>query len=129
MPRQTIDLAEEIDETRNDIAKRNGITTAAAMRRTFALLVVADRRNRRFFSPLSGKERRTFEAGCLMGVGSGAREDVNLVKVFATGGAFPSVKESAALCIREPSSNCRLFTRLLCRSYFRLGLRLVSSSS
>jgi hypothetical protein len=51
MPRQTIDLSEEIDEVRNDIAKRNGITSAVAMRRAFALLVVVDRRrNRRFFS-------------------------------------------------------------------------------
>jgi hypothetical protein len=51
MPRQTIDLSEEIDEARNDIAQRNGITTAAAMRRAFALLVVVvRRRNRRFFS-------------------------------------------------------------------------------
>ena len=40
--RLTIDLSNEIDEKLTDIAKRNGITKAEAMRRAFALLTVAD---------------------------------------------------------------------------------------
>ena len=42
MPRLTVDLLEEIDEALNDIAKRNGVTTATAMRRAFAQLVVVE---------------------------------------------------------------------------------------
>jgi hypothetical protein len=42
MSRFTIDLSKEIDERLTDIAKRNGVTKAEAMRRAFALLAVAD---------------------------------------------------------------------------------------
>lgn len=42
MSRFTVDLSNEIDERLTDIAKRNGITKAEAMRRAFALLAVAD---------------------------------------------------------------------------------------
>jgi metal-responsive CopG/Arc/MetJ family transcriptional regulator len=42
MPSFSITLSEEIDDALNDIAKRNGITKAEAMRRAFALLVIAD---------------------------------------------------------------------------------------
>ncbi|MNV46623.1 hypothetical protein D3C71_1384620 [compost metagenome] len=80
-------MSEEIGETLNDIAKRNGITTATAMRRAFALLVVVDTQKKKQEVFLSrhcqGKSDRTLEAGRLMGVGSGAGEDVDLVKVFA----------------------------------------------
>ncbi|MGF6489176.1 hypothetical protein [Pseudomonas frederiksbergensis] len=41
MPRMTLDLSVEIDQTLTDIAQQNGITKAEAMRRAFALLVVA----------------------------------------------------------------------------------------
>lgn len=41
MPRMTLDLSTEIDQTLSDIAQQNGITKAEAMRRAFALLVVA----------------------------------------------------------------------------------------
>jgi hypothetical protein len=44
MIRFTVDLSNEIDERLSDIAKRNGITKAEAMRRAFALLAVADHR-------------------------------------------------------------------------------------
>lgn len=40
--RLTVDLSQEIDSKLTDIAKRNGITKAEAMRRAFALLAVAD---------------------------------------------------------------------------------------
>ncbi|RON51818.1 ribbon-helix-helix protein, CopG family [Pseudomonas frederiksbergensis] len=43
MPSLTLNLSEEIDDALNDIAKRNGITKAEAIRRAFALLVIADR--------------------------------------------------------------------------------------
>ena len=42
MSRLTLDLAPEIDDKLTDIARRNGITKAEAMRRAFALLAVAD---------------------------------------------------------------------------------------
>ena len=42
MTRLTLDLSSEIDDKLSDIAKRNGITKAEAMRRAFALLAVAD---------------------------------------------------------------------------------------
>lgn len=42
MTRLTLDLSAEIDAKLNDIAKRNGISKAEAMRRAFALLAVAD---------------------------------------------------------------------------------------
>jgi hypothetical protein len=42
MTRLTLDLSTEIDDKLSDIAKRNGITKAEAMRRAFALLTVAD---------------------------------------------------------------------------------------
>ena len=41
MPRMTLDLSTEIDQALTDIAQQNGITKAEAMRRAFALLVVA----------------------------------------------------------------------------------------
>jgi hypothetical protein len=37
----TLDLSVEIDQTLTDIAQQNGITKAEALRRAFALLVVA----------------------------------------------------------------------------------------
>jgi Ribbon-helix-helix protein, copG family len=42
MTRFTIDLSSDIDERLTDIAERNGITKAEAMRRAFALLALAD---------------------------------------------------------------------------------------
>ena len=42
MPRLTLDLSEEIDGRLTEIAKRNGMTKAEAMRKAFALLAVAD---------------------------------------------------------------------------------------
>lgn len=47
MPSFSLDLSEEIDDALNDIAKRNGITKAEAMRRAFALLVIADRQKQK----------------------------------------------------------------------------------
>lgn len=41
MPRMTLDLSDEIDTALSDIARQSGITKAEAMRRAFALLVVA----------------------------------------------------------------------------------------
>lgn len=40
MPRMTLDLSVEIDQTLTDIGQQNGITKAEALRRAFALLVV-----------------------------------------------------------------------------------------
>lgn len=45
MTRLTLDLSEEIDEHLTQIARKKGISKAEAMRRAFALLVVADREN------------------------------------------------------------------------------------
>jgi hypothetical protein len=42
MPSFSITLSKEIDDALNDIAERNGITKAEAMKRAFALLVIAD---------------------------------------------------------------------------------------
>jgi Ribbon-helix-helix protein, copG family. len=42
MPRMTLDLSDEIDQALNDISRRRGITKAEAMRKAFALLVIAD---------------------------------------------------------------------------------------
>lgn len=42
MARLTVDLSDEIDSKLTDIAKRNGLTKADAIRRAFALLAVAD---------------------------------------------------------------------------------------
>jgi predicted transcriptional regulator len=47
MTRLTLDLSSEIDEKLTDIAKRNGITKAEAMRRAFALLAIADQEKRK----------------------------------------------------------------------------------
>lgn len=47
MSRLTLDLSQEIDEKLTEIAKRNGITKAEAMRRAFALLAVADQEKRK----------------------------------------------------------------------------------
>jgi len=41
MPRFTIDLSKEIDERLTEIARKEGITKAEAMRKAFALLSVA----------------------------------------------------------------------------------------
>ncbi|RON40279.1 ribbon-helix-helix protein, CopG family [Pseudomonas brassicacearum] len=43
MPSFTLNLSKEIDDALNDIVERNGITKAEAIRRAFALLVIADR--------------------------------------------------------------------------------------
>lgn len=45
--RLTVDLSSEIDSKLTEIAKRNGITKAEAMRRAFALLAVADEEKRK----------------------------------------------------------------------------------
>jgi len=42
MPRMTLDLSDEIDDTLTALARRRGITKAEAMRKAFALLVIAD---------------------------------------------------------------------------------------
>lgn len=42
MAKMTLELSSEINDSLNAIAVRNGITKAEAMRRAFALLVVAD---------------------------------------------------------------------------------------
>jgi predicted transcriptional regulator len=42
MPRMTLDLSDEIDQKLTTIAKDRGITKAEAMRKAFALLVIAD---------------------------------------------------------------------------------------
>ena len=47
MPRMTLDLSDEVDQKLTDIAKQNGITKAEAMRRAFALLVVAYDENKK----------------------------------------------------------------------------------
>ncbi len=43
MATMTLTLPGEIDDALNDIAKRNCISKAEAMKRAFALLVIADR--------------------------------------------------------------------------------------
>jgi len=47
MPRMTLDLSDEIDQKLITIAKDRGITKADAMRKAFALLVIADREARK----------------------------------------------------------------------------------
>ncbi|KAB0498278.1 ribbon-helix-helix domain-containing protein [Pseudomonas lini] len=47
MPRMTLDLSDEIDQALNDISRRRGITKAEAMRKAFALLVIADKEDRK----------------------------------------------------------------------------------
>jgi predicted transcriptional regulator len=47
MPRMTLDLSDEIDQKLTTIAKDRGITKADAMRKAFALLVIADREARK----------------------------------------------------------------------------------
>ena len=42
MPRLTIDLSKEISDRLTEIARKEGITKAEAMRRAFALLSVAE---------------------------------------------------------------------------------------
>jgi predicted transcriptional regulator len=42
MPRMTLELSDEIDQALNDISRRRGMTKAEAMRKAFALLVIAD---------------------------------------------------------------------------------------
>ncbi|CAI8806279.1 hypothetical protein EMIT0194MI4_10650 [Pseudomonas sp. IT-194MI4] len=42
MRRMTLDLSDEIDDTLTALARRRGITKAEAMRKAFALLVIAD---------------------------------------------------------------------------------------
>ena len=42
MPRMTLDLSDEIDQKLTAIAKDRGMTKAEAMRKAFALLVIAD---------------------------------------------------------------------------------------
>lgn len=47
MPQMTITLSKEIDDHLNAFARRYGVTKAEAMRRAFALLVLADRENQK----------------------------------------------------------------------------------
>lgn len=42
MPRLTLDLSTEIDQRLTEIARKEGISKAEAMRRAFALLAVAE---------------------------------------------------------------------------------------
>lgn len=42
MPRLTVDLSKEIDSRLSEIARKQGISKAEAMRRAFALLSVAE---------------------------------------------------------------------------------------
>jgi predicted transcriptional regulator len=42
MPRMTLDLSDEIDQKLTTIARERGMTKADAMRKAFALLVIAD---------------------------------------------------------------------------------------
>jgi predicted transcriptional regulator len=46
MATMTLTLPGEIDEALDDIARRKGISKAEAMKRAFALLVIADRERR-----------------------------------------------------------------------------------
>ena len=47
MPRLSLTLSDEIDDALNDIAARNGITKAEAIKRAFALLVIADQQKQK----------------------------------------------------------------------------------
>ena len=47
MPRLSLSVSEEIDDALNDIAARNGITKAEAIKRAFALLVIADQQKQK----------------------------------------------------------------------------------
>lgn len=47
MSRLTLDLTSEVDAKLTEIAEKNGISKAEAMRRAFALLVVADSEKRK----------------------------------------------------------------------------------
>jgi hypothetical protein len=47
MPRMPLDLSDEIDHKLTTIAKDRGITKADAMRKAFALLVIADNEARK----------------------------------------------------------------------------------
>ena len=68
MPSFSITLSKEIDDALNDIVERNGITKAEAIRRAFALLVIADRQKQKKggFSLGIVRERddHTLEAVC-----------------------------------------------------------------
>lgn len=72
MTRLTVDLSDEIDNKLTEIAKRNGITKAEAMRRAFALLAIADQEKRKKGFSLGivrEREDHTLEAvGRLVGV-------------------------------------------------------------
>ena len=58
MARLTVDLSDEIDSKLTDIAKRNGLTKADAIRRAFALLAVADQeKQKKGFSLGSVREK------------------------------------------------------------------------
>lgn len=67
MPSMTLVLSDEIDQALTDIAKQSGITKAEAMRKAFALLVIADSEARKpGFSLGIVRERddHTLEAVC-----------------------------------------------------------------
>lgn len=67
MPRMTLDLSDEIDQALNDISRRRGITKAEAMRKAFALLVIADSEARKPGFSLGIVRKRddhTLEAMC-----------------------------------------------------------------
>jgi len=59
MPRLSLTVSEEIDDALNNIAARNGITKAEAIKRAFALLVIADQQKQKKggFSPGIVRER------------------------------------------------------------------------
>lgn len=73
MTRLTVDLSDEIDSKLTEIAKRNRITKAEAMRRAFALLAIADKEKQKNAGLSLGivreKDDHTLEAvGRLVGI-------------------------------------------------------------
>ncbi|MCB6182038.1 hypothetical protein LIN78_00515 [Leeia sp. TBRC 13508] len=72
MSRLTINLSHEIDQKLTDIANRNGITKAEAMRKAFALLAVADSLKQRGNSlgivRENGNEHRLEVVGSVIGL-------------------------------------------------------------
>jgi len=68
MPTFSITLSEEIDDALNNIAARNGITKAEAMKRAFALLVIAyeqkQKKGRFSLGIVRERDDRTLEAVC-----------------------------------------------------------------
>ncbi|MBI2379227.1 MAG: ribbon-helix-helix protein, CopG family [Gammaproteobacteria bacterium] len=68
MPRFTVELSDEINDTLDAIARRSGISKAEAMRRAFALLAIADQekqKNRgRSLGIIREREDHSLEAVC-----------------------------------------------------------------